>query len=299
MTDNTTSSPISPSAATEMSNGTGFREDQLKLAISFLSSSKVQAADKSKKVAFLKSKGLTDEEITEAFKRTDQQASSNSSSSITQPAVAPSSTPPVQAPALSSEQTSPGLKFTPPPTALIPERPLEPLILYHPAPTAPVVPTRQVFALAIILGVGMTGIASSMVGIVKRLLYPVFATYAGYKHSRYKHQTTVIEKIQAALSRDIKEEEDQDELDTVDKPGVYDLVKKQKSLVDRLDRIVSQTRTVRPPSTDPASFLHHSLKDLNQTISSGMYDQQESEMVADMIRELRRVKGICLNRRHI
>lgn len=83
----------------------------------------------------------------------------------------------------------------------------------------------------------------------------------------------------------------------MDKPGVYNLVKEQQSLAERLDRIVSQTRTARP-STDPAAFLHRSLKELNETISSGMYDQQQAAAVADMIGELRRVKGICLNRRH-
>lgn len=45
------------------------REDLIKSAESFLSSPDVQSADKEKKVQFLKTKGLNDEEIEEAFKR--------------------------------------------------------------------------------------------------------------------------------------------------------------------------------------------------------------------------------------
>ncbi|KAI8329422.1 peroxisomal membrane anchor protein conserved region-domain-containing protein [Chlamydoabsidia padenii] len=264
-------------------SSTAFRQDQLKLAVSFLSSNKVQAADKSKKVAFLKSKGLTDEEITEAFRLTDQAEPVSTTNPVT-----PATTPIVKT------TLSPELA---PPTTLIPSRPLEPLILYQPAPTAPKVPTRQVIAMAIIFGVGLTGMACSMVGIVKRILYPVFATFAGYKHSRYKHQTNRIQQIKDALNKDIKEEEDQDELDTLDKPGVYLLAKEQQSLVDRLDRIVSQARTIRSQQLKTA-LLHHSLKELKGTITTGMHDQQEADMVAGMMGELRRLKGICLNRRH-
>lgn len=144
----------------------GFREDLLKLAASFLSSSKVQAAEKSKKVAFLKSKGLTDDEIVEAFRRLDQQGATVptlTETTASQGTLTDSTTKPTMQPS----SFSPGLNFTPPSTALISERPLEPLILYHPAPTAPKVPSRQVFALAVILGVGVTGVACGMVGIVK------------------------------------------------------------------------------------------------------------------------------------
>ncbi|ORZ25140.1 peroxisomal membrane anchor protein conserved region-domain-containing protein [Absidia repens] len=286
----------------------GFREDLLKLAASFLSSTKVQSAEKSKKVAFLKTKGLTDDEIEEAFRRLDQQGASAAATTTT------STTPKAIDTDSTSKQlssSSPGLNFTPPPTALIPERPLEPLIVYHPSPTAPKVPSRQVFAMAVILGVGVTGVACGMVGIVKRLLYPVFATYAGYKHSRYKYHTTIAEKVQETLNKDIKEDKDQDELDTLDKPGIYQLVKDQETLVDRLNKIVVQTRTLRhspasatapvtASSSDPLAVLGESLKSLSETMALGLQqEKKESTLVSDMKGELRRLKGICLNRRHI
>lgn len=46
------------------------RNDLIESAVSFLSSPNVQNAEKEKKIQFLKNKGLTDEEIEEAFKRT-------------------------------------------------------------------------------------------------------------------------------------------------------------------------------------------------------------------------------------
>lgn len=59
------------------------REDLIKSAESFLSSANVQSADKDKKVQFLKKKGLTDEEIEEAFKRVGGDSSSTSSTTTT------------------------------------------------------------------------------------------------------------------------------------------------------------------------------------------------------------------------
>lgn len=45
------------------------RKDLLQLAESFLNSDNVKDADKEKKTEFLKTKGLNDEEIEEAFRR--------------------------------------------------------------------------------------------------------------------------------------------------------------------------------------------------------------------------------------
>jgi hypothetical protein len=154
-----------------------FREDLLKLAAAFLSSNKVQAAEKSKKVAFLKSKGLTDNEIVEAFRRLQQE--SITLPTITETASNGTLTNTTEKP--TTHSSSSGLTFTPPPTTMIPESPLEPRILYHPAPTAPKVPARQVFALAVILGVGVTGVACGMIGIVKvslkRIQVFIFCTF--------------------------------------------------------------------------------------------------------------------------
>lgn len=64
--------PAPPPAATTPAEATAtaaIREDMIKPAVSFLSSPNVRSADREKKIAFLQKKGLTQAEITEAFKR--------------------------------------------------------------------------------------------------------------------------------------------------------------------------------------------------------------------------------------
>lgn len=126
----------------------------------------------------------------------------------------------------------------------------------------------------------------------------------------------MVEKLQVTLDKDIKEEKDQDELDSLDKPGIYQLIKDQESLVDRLNKIVVQIRSLRPsppppqePSaaatslssaSDPLAVLGQSLKSLSEAMVSGLQpEEKESALVSDMKNELRRLKGICLNRRHV
>lgn len=63
-----TTIPTTPST-TETNAAAAIREDMIKPAVSFLSSPNVRSADREKKVAFLQKKGLSQTEITEAFKR--------------------------------------------------------------------------------------------------------------------------------------------------------------------------------------------------------------------------------------
>ena len=65
----TTSTTTATTGTTSSSPTQPLREDMLKSAVSFLSSPNVRSADNAKKVAFLRQKGLTTDEITEAFKR--------------------------------------------------------------------------------------------------------------------------------------------------------------------------------------------------------------------------------------
>ncbi|CAO3607072.1 unnamed protein product [Cunninghamella blakesleeana] len=295
---------------------TQLREDLLKLAVNFLSLPKVQTATKEKKITFLKSKGLTEAEITEAFKRTEQQnnntsttpesttASSSSSSSTSATTPEATTTTPPSSTFASSSSSIPSLKYIPPPTALIPEKPLEPLIIYQPVPEPEKVPTSKVLAMSIILGIGMTGVASSLISIVKRLLLPVFSTYTGYKHNRYLHCIPEVEKLHESINKTIKEEKDQDELDALDKPGVYQLVDTQQLLADRLSKIVSDAQTLSSlksykkssPSKHTPSSLRQSLNDLSETLLD-LSNEDEPVIVKGMKGEIRTLKGMCLNRR--
>lgn len=58
------------------------RNDLIESAVSFLSSPNVQNAEKEKKIQFLKNKGLTDEEIEEAFKRTTATTTTTTTTTI-------------------------------------------------------------------------------------------------------------------------------------------------------------------------------------------------------------------------
>jgi hypothetical protein len=69
-TTTTTAAPTTPSTtSTGTSSENPIREDMVKSAVSFLSAPNVRSADKAKKIAFLRNKGLNQSEIDEAFKR--------------------------------------------------------------------------------------------------------------------------------------------------------------------------------------------------------------------------------------
>ncbi|ORX58981.1 hypothetical protein DM01DRAFT_1381598 [Hesseltinella vesiculosa] len=311
------------------------REDLLKLAHKFLSSPKVQAASKEKKVAFLKSKGLTDDEVAVAFDRvgetppasttttttatastpsvpsssvasaTDASSTASSSKEATDAASASStttthspvkSTTPSAVASVHQEPSEPVFtRYTPPPASSIPQPPLKPVIVYQPAPEQPKVPTQQVLAMAVIFGVGITGVASGLIGIVKRFLYPVFITFGSYRRSRYSHQKQLLEKVQKALASDIKEEKDQDELDALDKPGVYALVEKQSTITNRLTVLIDKTKSYTPSAKNSLIDVHQSLS----TWSEALDDEAPvtNPSAKELMTELRSFKGICLNRR--
>lgn len=70
------------------------RQDLINSAVSFLSSANVQSADKSKKVAFLEKKGLTQAEIDEAFNRVGTQTTTTTDTTPTTVTAAVNTVPP-------------------------------------------------------------------------------------------------------------------------------------------------------------------------------------------------------------
>ncbi|KAI9307353.1 peroxisomal membrane anchor protein conserved region-domain-containing protein [Cunninghamella echinulata] len=138
--DNTTQPPL--------------REDKLKLAVSFLSSPKVQTADKVKKTAFLKQKGLTDQEIEEAYKRTE---GGQTTSPTNNPSITTETT--TQRPVTSST-LAPIVPTRPPVT-----RPTQ--IIYYSAAEPERLSIQKMIGLALFFGIGTVGLTSSLLGIVK------------------------------------------------------------------------------------------------------------------------------------
>jgi Trk-type K+ transport system membrane component len=125
------------------------REDLLKSAVSFLSSPNVQSADKNKKTAFLEKKGLTQEEIDEAFKRVGDTTTLDTTTTAT------------------TTTTTTNLPTTAARIPIVPPRTHIPQVIYHPLPPTPSMPAEKVFALAVFFGIGTVGLTAAIVGVLK------------------------------------------------------------------------------------------------------------------------------------
>lgn len=136
----------SSSSSSSNINKQELREDLLKSAVSFLSSPNVQSADKSKKTAFLEKKGLTQEEIDEAFKRAGDTTTLDTATTTT---------------------TTTNLPTTAARIPIVPPRTHIPQVIYHPLPPTPSMPAEKVFALAVFFGIGTVGLTAAIVGGLK------------------------------------------------------------------------------------------------------------------------------------
>ncbi|KAL1936752.1 hypothetical protein VTP01DRAFT_886 [Rhizomucor pusillus] len=244
------------------------REDLVKSAVSFLSSPKVQSAETAKKVAFLRSKGLNQKEIEEAFRRVGQDTT-------TSPSTNTSST-------LSSN----------PPAPLIPQRQQAPQIqqiIYKPNPIN-TLPVQQLAAIAVLMGMGAAGVLAGIVGIVKRMLLPTVLKWAAYRHSLYSAQKSTLTKILESAEPSKHEQSNDDEDDTVALNNK--LAKQQLELSDTIARLVNRAKTRTYSSTG---------LQLSQTISQfreSLTSTETTSSTADNLHtEIRTLKTICLNRR--
>ncbi|KAI9342392.1 hypothetical protein BD770DRAFT_398606 [Pilaira anomala] len=133
---------------------------KIQLAESFLKSDIVQNKPIQKKVDFLKTKGLNDEEIQEAFKKTDT----------------------------SSDKT-------PPPP--LPPRPKH-LIYYH--QTSPIRMTNKQLCTYVIMTVLSTlGITVIMTLIIKKIMSKIFNSIVRFQSNRYQKTTQIFQDIDTSL----------------------------------------------------------------------------------------------------
>ncbi|KAI8336897.1 peroxisome membrane anchor protein Pex14p [Blakeslea trispora] len=127
------------------------RQDLIKSAVSFLSSPNVQSADREKKVAFLQKKGLTQEEIDEAFQVVKGNNNTVNNNTVNNNTV--------------NNNTANNNTANNNSKPLLPSRTQYPTIMYYP-PT-PSMPAEKVFALAVIVGMGAVGLTASVIGILR------------------------------------------------------------------------------------------------------------------------------------
>ncbi|KAI8328899.1 peroxisomal membrane anchor protein conserved region-domain-containing protein [Chlamydoabsidia padenii] len=280
---------ISPSPASTNPDTTSLREDKLKLAVSFLSSPKVQTADKSKKTAFLKQKGLTDAEIDEAYRRTTTIASTHTdtqasaSQTTTLPTPSSSTLPPVV------------------PTRAPPTRPTH--IIYYSEPQPKRLTGKQVLALALLFGVGAVGLASGLVGIVKGFISPILNSIAGYQRNRYNDRHEKLLKLNKSLQHHLPKKSSTE--------GYWSpLINEQQTLMERLERLVqcSQNYTLH----QPYGKFKNTLLDLKQVLERPEYNystytpysmygstnRTEDTAVQGVKSEIRSFKGMLLSRRN-
>jgi hypothetical protein len=139
------------------------REDLLQSAVSFLLSNQVQSAAKEKKVQFLKSKGLNDEEIEEAFKRTGITATTSNDTNKIQ--VGKSLFDRLKKKScLKYDSIQEDVHRLPPkPTSLY--QPIQ--IVYYPPAPPPRKSTKQLLSYALIIGTSTFGIAATLTMIIK------------------------------------------------------------------------------------------------------------------------------------
>ncbi|KAG2218713.1 hypothetical protein INT45_002421 [Circinella minor] len=307
-TNNTSKQPSTENQQ-EHKDNKPLNEQLIKSAVSFLSSPNVKSAETVKKVAFLKNKGLSAEEIQEAFKRVDD--------------VVPTVSTPITTTKASTTLPAAGTSTLTPPAPLIPKRSAynqqQPSIIYQPLPGAPSMSIQRLLAIALIFGVGAVGVTSGIVGIVKvtnnekknliilRLLLPTFNGVTSYRTGRYKQQKSILDKLSGQLAGEStlekaegeelndnksdkddekKEKEDKKEEQTSVENGndnkqeenrvdlSKQLAEKQEALADRLAHMVSRAEaryTESKNNVDLYKNFSSSVVDLRNTINKPEY----------------------------
>ncbi|CAO3677703.1 unnamed protein product [Rhizopus stolonifer] len=250
----------------------------LKSAVSFLSSTNVQSAEKEKKIAFLQKKGLTQAEIDEAFKR-----ASNTSTVLSNTASAP----------VSNTLLPQSL-----PIPIVPPRTSAPQIIYQPLPSTPSIPVEKIFALAVIFGMGTVGITSIVVGALKKFISPILNQIAEYQRNRYNQRKEMADKLVTSLSNYHKENDD---LDAVIDQGEEDtlmeaLTKHQADLSTKLQKLTQQVKDrliYRKASLNPNLT---EIKSILSSIETGV--NSADSPISSFKSDVRTLKAILLNRRN-
>ncbi|KAG0744821.1 hypothetical protein G6F57_007051 [Rhizopus arrhizus] len=252
------------------------REDLLKSAVSFLSSPNVQSADKNKKTAFLEKKGLTQEEIDEAFKRVGDATTLDTTTTAT-----------------TTTTTTTNLPTTAARIPIVPPRTHIPQVIYHPLPPTPSMPAEKVFALAVFFGIGTVGLTAAIVGVLKKFISPVFNRIADYQRDRYNQRKQVVDKLLDSLSKYHSENDDLDAvIDQGDQDTLMDaLVQHQADLNEKIQRLAQKAKD---QLLGRKAYL-----DLNLIgIKLALLPQDTKIDLSGLKSDIRTLKAVLLNRRN-
>ncbi|KAK4509714.1 uncharacterized protein ATC70_007016 [Mucor velutinosus] len=147
------------------------KEDLITSAVSFLSSANVKAADRDKKIEFLKKKGLDDQEIEEAFKRVEAAMTTQNQST-----------------AMHAPQLPPRISYVP-----------TQVVYYPPAPVLRM-SNRDIVRHVLALGMGSFAITAALVLMIKRFMLKVFTKIAAYQRDIYQQHTQLLHRMESTLT---------------------------------------------------------------------------------------------------
>ncbi|GAN05928.1 peroxisomal membrane anchor family protein [Mucor ambiguus] len=301
-----------PALSTTKSTDTAaIREDMIKPAVSFLSSPNVRSADREKKIAFLQKKGLTQAEITEAFKRAGVEGDSTVATTTT------TTTTTNNIPATASQPQYQQQQHLAP---VLPSRNVNysaPQIVYYPQPPNPPVPVEKVFAMAVILGMGAVGVTAGVVGILRRLIAPIFNRIAEYQRTRYNQRKEIADRLLKSIKSYNTENDDLDALiDQGEEKTVADaLVKHHSDMSSKIDKLLetSRERIAAAVKDKTYSNFRSELTSLRNVITSPSSDNtyssyspshymrntsSDSPAVSGLKSDIRSLKAVLLNRRN-
>ncbi|CAO3637699.1 unnamed protein product [Cunninghamella blakesleeana] len=333
---NTTKVPVTTTATTINNTNTNninttqpqvpLREDKLKLAVSFLTSPKVQTADKSKKTAFLKQKGLTDQEIEEAYKRADGSSSTitttqniNKVPTSNSNVIQSQSQQSTYSPSSTTSNLAPIIPSRPPVT-----RPTQ--VVYYSAADPERLSVKKMIGLALFFGIGAVGLTSSLLTVVKKCISPIFKSIYQYQSNRYNDRQHKITRLNNILNEQWKESEvhSNDDLDDdinleKENHGWWSpILVEQKDLIERLDKVIQYSKKYIDEEEEPYGKLKNVLLDFKDVITKPEYNYTsytpysvygsgfnnksntgfDDDAVQGIKSEIRSLKGTLLSRRN-
>ncbi|KAL9552937.1 hypothetical protein MBANPS3_003520 [Mucor bainieri] len=312
-------------STTESTATAAVREDMIKPAVSFLSSPNVRSAGREKKVAFLQKKGLTQAEITEAFKRAGVEGDSTVATTTT--TTTTTNNIPATAPPQPQYQQQQHL------APVLPSRNVNysaPQIVYYPQPPNPPVPAEKVFAMAVILGMGAVGLTAGVVGILRgtliltvacypfqRFIAPIFNRIAEYQCTRYNQRKEIADRLLKSIKSYNTENDDLDALiDQGEEKTVADaLVKHHSDMSSKIDKLLetSRERITTVVNDKTYSNFRSELTSFRNVITSPTSDStysayspshymrnasSDSPAVSGLKSDIRSLKAVLLNRRN-
>ncbi|KAI8993185.1 peroxisomal membrane anchor protein conserved region-domain-containing protein [Pilobolus umbonatus] len=265
---------------------TDMREDLLTSAESFLSSPQVISSDKSKKVEFLKKKGLTEEEITEAFRRVENKSIDDQ---------------PVE---MTLQQSSVVMPTTTYPSSQI---------IYYPPPPPERMATQQLLMKVVLIGLGLFGITSGITLVIKKCMSNLLGAIGSYQGNRYKQYEQLFHRMEMSLKSHTLDRKHQVDAYTGLNKSLHQLSDKLEIVVKEQNETNKEYQDLNlklsqlKSSSSQYPYRHSTINTYDPTGFAGMSGYTSSHnyqpsttndaAIQNLKSEIRSIKGMLLSRR--